>query len=212
MKNEVYLRFVVAISVAATLCTMGSGVTFGQFTQNKRETVLIDSKTLPKEIAKGYNVFAGKCSRCHGLDISLKMRMAPVQWNSEVKRMQAMASSQFNDEQAATILKFLNFDELHRKTELSPVPSTDSVVPSAASAAAGREFYFAQNCDTCHSIAGKGGTLAPLDGVGIKLSRQQLVHRLQTQPVGSAMPPLATGTTDAQIEHLTDFLLTLTQH
>lgn len=212
MKTKLYLRFVWAISVAATLWTLGSRVTLGQFKQNKRDTVLIDSKTLPKEIANGYHVFAGKCSECHGLDISLKTRMAPVQWDSEVKRMQAMASSQFNNDQASAILKFLNYDEAHRKAELSPAPAAPTAAPSTASAAARREFYFAQNCDTCHSIAGKGGTLAPLDSVGTKLSRQQLVHRLQAQPMGSAMPPLAAGTTDAQIEHLADFLLTLTEH
>jgi mono/diheme cytochrome c family protein len=35
---------------------------------------------------------------------------------------------------------------------------------------AGKKIYEAQKCATCHSIAGKGNKLYPLDGVGKKLS------------------------------------------
>jgi mono/diheme cytochrome c family protein len=34
----------------------------------------------------------------------------------------------------------------------------------------GEEVYTAQKCSTCHSIAGKGAKMNPLDGVGAKLS------------------------------------------
>src|SRR6476620_12076147 len=46
-------------------------------------------------------------------------------------------------------------------------------VASAQDAAAikkGQQVYAAQKCQTCHSIAGKGKTTNPLDGVGTKLS------------------------------------------
>jgi mono/diheme cytochrome c family protein len=145
MKNRHDLRSVRVISVAAMFWITGADVTLGQFAQNKRETIVIDSKSLPKDIDKGYRLFKGKCSECHGLDVSLKMRMVPSQWDSEVKRMQSMASSQFNDDQAAAILKFLSYDELHRKSELGPV----AVNPSSDSAAAGRELYDAQSCAAC---------------------------------------------------------------
>jgi len=40
----------------------------------------------------------------------------------------------------------------------------------AQDAKKGEEVYAAQKCSTCHSIAGKGKTANPLDGVGAKLS------------------------------------------
>jgi mono/diheme cytochrome c family protein len=50
-------------------------------------------------------------------------------------------------------------------------------VASAASAQdvkKGQEVYTAQKCQTCHSIAGKGKTSNPLDGVGAKLSADDI--------------------------------------
>lgn len=35
---------------------------------------------------------------------------------------------------------------------------------------AGKKVYESQKCVTCHSIAGKGNKMFPLDGVGAKLS------------------------------------------
>jgi mono/diheme cytochrome c family protein len=44
----------------------------------------------------------------------------------------------------------------------------------AATVARGAEVYAAQKCQVCHSIAGKGGKANPLDGVGAKLSADDL--------------------------------------
>jgi mono/diheme cytochrome c family protein len=38
----------------------------------------------------------------------------------------------------------------------------------------GQEVYTAQKCQTCHSIAGKGSKTNPLDGVGAKLSPDEI--------------------------------------
>ena len=38
----------------------------------------------------------------------------------------------------------------------------------------GQQVYAAQKCQTCHSIAGKGGKANPLDGVGKKLSADDI--------------------------------------
>jgi mono/diheme cytochrome c family protein len=38
----------------------------------------------------------------------------------------------------------------------------------------GAQVYAAQKCQTCHSIAGKGGKANPLDGVGKKLSADDI--------------------------------------
>ena len=38
----------------------------------------------------------------------------------------------------------------------------------------GQEVYAAQKCSVCHAIAGKGGKANPLDGVGKKLSADDI--------------------------------------
>jgi mono/diheme cytochrome c family protein len=38
----------------------------------------------------------------------------------------------------------------------------------------GEQVYAAQKCSTCHSIAGKGKTANPLDGIGAKLSAEDI--------------------------------------
>jgi len=38
----------------------------------------------------------------------------------------------------------------------------------------GEQVYVAQKCSVCHSIAGKGGKQSPLDGVGSKLSADEI--------------------------------------
>src|SRR6186713_1584467 len=47
-------------------------------------------------------------------------------------------------------------------------------VARAADAAAGEKVYAAQKCSMCHSVAGKGGKSSPLDGVGSKLTADQI--------------------------------------
>jgi mono/diheme cytochrome c family protein len=53
-----------------------------------------------------------------------------------------------------------------------------ATLPAAAQDAAqvkkGQEVYAAQKCQTCHAIAGKGNKSNPLDGVGKKLSADEI--------------------------------------
>jgi mono/diheme cytochrome c family protein len=49
----------------------------------------------------------------------------------------------------------------------------------------GQEVYTAQKCQVCHAIAGKGGKSSPLDGVGAKLSADDIKQWI-TQPVEAA--------------------------
>ena len=39
---------------------------------------------------------------------------------------------------------------------------------------AGKKVYAAQKCATCHSIAGAGSKMSPLDGVGSKLTAAEI--------------------------------------
>ena len=45
---------------------------------------------------------------------------------------------------------------------------------AAALVAKGQQVYEAQKCSVCHSIAGTGGKQNPLDGVGSKLSADDI--------------------------------------
>ena len=73
--------------------------------------------------------------------------------------------------------------------------------PAAAQgAAAGEKVYAAQKCSICHGIAGKGSKTNPLDGVGAKLSADDIKQWI-THPVDAAAkakstkkPPMPTGT------------------
>jgi mono/diheme cytochrome c family protein len=208
MRKQYFIRMLSGLFFAAIVWLASMGTVQGQFTQN-RDTIKIDTSGYPADIQEDYRVFRAKCNECHGLDISLKPSMSPTQWSFEVKKMQAMASSQFNDKQAAAIIAFLNYDESQRKAQLkstAPSPGSDSASP-------GRQFYATQSCDTCHSIAGKGGSVGPsLTDVGARLSRDQLlkvIHEMKDGNPKSAMPPLPPDTTDQQINDLADFLTTL---
>ena len=63
-----------------------------------------------------------------------------------------------------------------------------AAAPSAAAAQnadlvkRGAQVFEAQKCGVCHAIAGKGGKASPLDGVGAKLSADDLRHWV-TNPV-----------------------------
>ena len=64
----------------------------------------------------------------------------------------------------------------------------------AQDAAKGQAVYAAQKCSVCHSIAGAGGKSSPLDGVGAKLSaddvRQWIVDPVaMTKKSGSTKKP-----------------------
>ena len=56
----------------------------------------------------------------------------------------------------------------------------DAAAQDAAQIKRGQEVYQAQKCQACHGIAGKGSKTNPLDGVGKKLSadeiRQWITH------------------------------------
>jgi mono/diheme cytochrome c family protein len=66
----------------------------------------------------------------------------------------------------------------------------------AAQIKRGQEVYAAQKCQVCHSIAGKGGKQSPLDGVGAKLSaediRQWITHptEMTAKTKSTKKPPM----------------------
>jgi mono/diheme cytochrome c family protein len=93
-----------------------------------------------------------------------------------------------------------------------------AAVPAAAQDAAlikkGSEVYVAQKCSLCHSIAGKGNKQNPLDGVGAKLSADDIKHwivnpkemeaKLATKPKMpmKAFPKLPAADLDALVAYM----------
>ena len=71
-------------------------------------------------------------------------------------------------------------------TSLLAVTLALAARPAAAQdAAAGEKVYAAQKCSICHGIAGKGSKTNPLDGVGAKLSADDIKQWI-THPVDAA--------------------------
>jgi mono/diheme cytochrome c family protein len=82
----------------------------------------------------------------------------------------------------------------------------------------GEQVYAAQKCATCHSIAGKGKKTNPLDGVGGKLSADDIKQWI-VDPKGMAAkakstkkPPMAakySGLPPADIDALVAYMASL---
>jgi mono/diheme cytochrome c family protein len=60
-----------------------------------------------------------------------------------------------------------------------------TIPATAQDAAKGQQVYTAQKCQVCHSIAGKGSKSNPLDGVGAKLSADDIKQWI-THPTDAA--------------------------
>jgi len=63
--------------------------------------------------------------------------------------------------------------------------TASSLVASAQDAKKGEAVYGAQKCMTCHAISGKGNKNNPLDGIGAKLSADEIRHWI-VDPVDAA--------------------------
>ncbi|MEO8049795.1 MAG: c-type cytochrome, partial [Acidobacteriota bacterium] len=207
MGKHYVVRMFSGLLLTLIVCLPGTGTVQGQIAPN-RDTIKIDPSGYPAEVQKGYRLFGVKCNECHGIETSLKPLKPASQWTSVVKRMQAMASSHFNDAQAKAILDFLDYYEAHRKAVNPPAAQAAT---SGTVSAAGRQFYDSQGCAQCHAIEGKGGASAPsLSDVGKRLPKEKLTEVLQEMRTGkSSMPPLPKETTDQQVKDLTDFLVSL---
>ena len=61
-----------------------------------------------------------------------------------------------------------------------------STAAAQGDVARGEKVYAAQKCQMCHSIAGKGNTKGPLDGVGSKLSAAEIREWIVDAPAMTA--------------------------
>jgi mono/diheme cytochrome c family protein len=82
----------------------------------------------------------------------------------------------------------------------------------------GEQVYAAQKCATCHSIAGKGKKTNPLDGVGGKLSADEIKQwildpkGMATKAKSTKKPPMAAkynGLPAADVDALVAYMQSL---
>jgi mono/diheme cytochrome c family protein len=95
--------------------------------------------------------------------------------------------------------------------------SVPVVAQDPAAAGHGEEVFLAQKCNICHSVAEKGNTKGPLDGVGSRLSPGDVREWITNAPVMAAKaraertPPMKafTGIVGKDLDDLVAYLQTL---
>jgi mono/diheme cytochrome c family protein len=93
---------------------------------------------------------------------------------------------------ASALQETFNKGASMRRAIVWSVLSIASVASAGAQdVARGEKVYAAQKCSVCHSIAGKGSTKGPLDGVGSKLTAED-IHAWIVDPVGMTAKAKAT--------------------
>jgi|SoiMethySBSTD1v2_1073268.scaffolds.fasta_scaffold06524_7 mono/diheme cytochrome c family protein len=82
----------------------------------------------------------------------------------------------------------------------------------------GKKIYDSKQCAKCHAIAGKGEKISPLDGVGTKLSEEDIRHWLKAPTEMEAkldhkpkvkMSSKKIVLTDPEIDAVTAYMLSL---
>ena len=90
---------------------------------------------------------------------------------------------------------------------VSPPAPTNALSPSAA---AGKKLYDDMMCAGCHKIGGQGGEGGPpLDDVGVRRTRAELLERMTKRRAGVVMPTLPPDMSDEKINDMVEYLLTL---
>lgn len=86
-----------------------------------------------------------------------------------------------------------------------------SVAAYSADAKAGKEVYAKEKCQMCHSIAGVGGKMSKLDGVGAKLNAEDLKKWVKTPKAMKADAKMKAypNIPEKELDDLAAYLLTL---
>ncbi len=74
-----------------------------------RDDTDIDVAGLPQAHKVGYALFRQKCSTCHPLSRATTTRLTPAQWKRHVRRMAIRPSTALSDDQAQSIIDFLEY-------------------------------------------------------------------------------------------------------
>ena len=129
-----------------------------------------------------------------------------------VKATAAMPTLGITSDEADKLLAFFEWVDKVDTNDWPPKPILATAAGVGGQAlTAGQQVYRAQGCHECHTINGIGGTSGPdLSREGTKHDREWLIGHFkdpQKYVPKSAMPPVTA--TDAEIEQLTAYMLTL---
>jgi hypothetical protein len=102
----------------------------------------LDVSSFPPEQRARYDVFRHKCGGCHSLARAVGSRLPPEAWKRHVRRMGRRPGTALNDEQARSILAFVeHYAAAQRRPPAAAAgaaaPSAARAAPRATSAAAG---------------------------------------------------------------------------
>ncbi|MGD9583546.1 MAG: cytochrome c [Lysobacterales bacterium] len=96
-------------------------------------------------------------------------------------RRLAMASAALVLAVAAALAGWRNREQA-AVTEAAPAAVAETPVDAVALRQRGAEVYRNQGCRACHSLAGQGNTRHPLDGIGARLSAQEISQWISADP------------------------------
>jgi hypothetical protein len=98
--------------IGSALAALLAGVDYGpEFKPDPRDggPGTIDVSKFPPEQQRNYDMYSGKCQKCHPLARSINARFSAQDWKRYMKRMIRRPNSGINEEQAANIYEFLKF-------------------------------------------------------------------------------------------------------
>ncbi len=90
------------------------------------------------------------------------------------------------------------------------IAAVSALLPDAATDR-GKEVYAMQKCALCHSVSGVGGKMLPLDGVGTRLTAENMGKWIRTPKAMKADTPMKAypNLPEKDLADLTAYLLTL---
>ncbi len=97
----------------------------------------------------------------------------------------------------SSVAAFLMVGVVTLATAVRSVPASAAAQADQDQIKQGEKVYTAQKCQLCHSIAGKGNKQNPLDGVGKKLSAEEIrkwitePDEMAKQAKSTKKPPMA---------------------
>jgi hypothetical protein len=131
-----------ALAIAAVISGVGSVACVTENLGRRGGLNAQQIEALPPDVAKSYDLFAHKCSRCHTLARPLSANITEVgHWREYVARMRRQSGSGISADDAETILVFLKYytdEKLRAQAEKKgPAPAAPSPPPPPGSGPSG---------------------------------------------------------------------------
>ncbi len=151
----------------------------------------------------GAKIYENTCARCH--NAPEPRQRSPQSWQTIMAHMRVRGG--LTADETAAVLAFL------KEQTQPPMPTRGEQAGERKTTdrvAAGRKLLEDLNCLACHSLGGKGSEVGPpLDDVGLRRTREQLLARMRARRAGDIMPTLPPNMSNEEINQLVDYLASL---